>query len=52
MRILRGLACTLYPVTCFCSVFKFIGALYITPLRGDFCAPARTLFCIALGERQ
>ena len=23
MSILRGLACTLYPVTCFCSVFKF-----------------------------
>ncbi len=42
----------LYPVPSDLHVVYFISALYITPLRGDFCAPAQPLFCIALGEQQ
>ena len=42
----------LYPVPSDLLVVYFIRALYSTSLRGGSLAPAQTLFCIAIGERQ
>lgn len=42
----------LYPVPSDLLLVYFVRALYSTSLRGGSHAPAQTLFCIAIAERQ